>query len=782
MGHCVCWRKFPSMVRLIIAPMFSLLLVAAAASAEPATAPFVATSDNDASLFNAAVRVGDGWLAVGDHGRIAAVRQGRVTYYASPLRANWQYVSTVPNGEWFVATDSGATVAVLRGDNDWILAKPSQCGEIRALFADGPDSAWLACSANRVFHWVGPNWLEVQNISDFGSNPRLMPLGGAVVLLGGSDAWQLEPGRAGRYPFLDKFAAAVGKGNAPEWGMRNDELFRFRGKQVQRVGRAPTDGTLAANENGVLVTSPTAIMRVSGGRLVRLGPDYYNFDWIGVAPTAEGAVVLTKTGKELRLTDRRETKPSFEPTGANRIATKLGIPALDAFECGATSDDVDEGKEPQPNSGANSVSHRGLFVRDDEAFALAFRSGELTSIDVLNGQTWNAFIGPEILRTWPGTVASIGGGREPSSDLWFAGCGYLVHGANGKVTRQVLQHKECLKGFFQGSRESFFFGAGRFVLRRHGDEWISEPTPVGIKAMCERDGQVYAVPDQLDLPLLVRRERGYFAEAKSDGSWEAAVAGREFGTISGLGGARDDGYILVDGRIEHYDGHTWTSLQTDSGLGLKALGYANGWAVALGEDGFVYMRARSAAGQGFTREPHLEGTHLLVESRNEITVSSANSIYRFDGKSWSAQPVPASAVKTKKEKAAVVGFARWHGKLHAFQASGRVLVLEANQWRAVAGSETIAQIPKIPTDITEPDGEANTGAIHPFMPCAVLQPTAQSLVLVSCHENWMAIFHDDNWTSFPLSSPKDPSGNVACVGGDGCYVLNPCVGGVGCYD
>ena len=143
--------------------------------------------------------------------------------------------------------------------------------------------------------------------------------------------------------------------------------------------------------------------------------------------------------------------------------------------------------------------------------------------------------------------------------------------------------------------QAFFFGDGPYVLRRQANEWIAEPSPGGIRAMCEKDGRVFAVTDQSPQGLFVRRDRGYWANVSSDASWQAAVAGREFGHVSGLAGALDDGYLLMDGRIEHYDGHTFTELHTDSGLGLRAIGYAGGWALGLGEDGFVYSRNRGAA-------------------------------------------------------------------------------------------------------------------------------------------------------------------------------------------
>ena len=749
-----------------------LVLMAPSALAQPVAIPFAPVSADGTQLFNAAVRVDDGWVAVGNSGRIATIRQGITTYYPSPARENWQFVWVSATGELFVATEhSKPTVAVRLRDGSWMPSNLTECTFVRSLLGNSANTVWLACSENRLFRWDGSSWLSVPELSDVGDWPKLIPLGNTLGLLGAKAAWQLATDRTSQLPSLNGFTSAAGKAGVPEWGIRNDEVFRIRGRTIQHFGHAPAESTIIADKNGVVVAANTSIMRVSGNRLVRLGPNHYDFTWVGVAPNAAGAVVLTAFGKELNLEQARQLTGPHQSALEIETAQDAGKFVPNVIGCELTAlaqpDEVDNSRSQ--DLGVPLV-RRHIFFRSNERYALTYRGDEFQTIDGFDGQSWKTLVGPEITSTWQGAPQSIGGGREPNSDLWFAGCGYLVHRAGGKLTRHVLGRKACLNGFFQGVKDAFFFGDGPYVLRRQANEWIAEPSPGGIRAMCEKDGRVFAVTDQSPQGLFVRRDRGYWAHVSSDASWQAAVAGREFGHVSGLAGALDDGYLLVAGRIEHYDGHTFTELHTDSGLGLRAIGYAGGWALGLGEDGFVYSRNRGAAGNHFARGPHLEGTSVFVESPNLATVASAHAIYHFDGKNWSKQTVVARDAKTKQDRNGVVGFARWHGQLMAFEASGLVRAFVGSRWIISGVTEQIPRVP--PSEFQSGDAESMTGSSgSKFSPCAVLQPTPETYLLVSCTAHLIATFHEGKWSSYPLADEVSPS--VGCVTGDACYILNP---------
>ncbi len=341
----------------------------------------------------------------------------------------------------------------------------------------------------------------------------------------------------------------------------------------------------------------------------------------------------------------------------------------------------------------------------------------------------------------------------------------------------------CPRGFFQSSKDAYFYGEGSVILRRSGKSWVSEPAPSGhINGMCEREGRVYATsPDQ----LLLRRARGYFSIAMSKGDWSAGLSGEEFGFFDGAAGSSTDGTLLVGDRIEHFDGSNWTELFTDSGLGLNAIGQSKGWVLGLGKDGFLYQRDASALGNRFVRQQHLNATRLIVESPTDATVASAKGIYHWNGQSWAEQKGPPQHSTGLQ----IVGFARLRGQLRAFESNGQVLSLENGSWKILPDSDLIARLPRVLdwSNIDHDDSHDSRSSLPvpidglprtAFEPCAAFQPRAEVVVLLSCKTNWGATYRSGNWTSYPV--PDDIEGNrykhaasvpSACVENDGCYVF-----------
>jgi hypothetical protein len=759
--------------RWVLAGAFALLLASHNAFGQPSAIPWRSLVRENANVFYSAVRVADGWIGVGSNGNIASVRNGAVTYLSSPLRVNWRLVWAANTGELFVVADPSSNVfaAIRSNDGTWQTSKLNGYGEPKALLGESAQSVWLARAGSGVFHWDGTVWQDVAGLSNSDGSPGLSTLGTSTVLFNGKSVWQLTGGRATRMATLDGFSTAAGRRSAPEWGIRNDEVFKFSENRPLHIGQAPAGAGIVLTKNQTLFVSEWEVTRVQGSRLVRLGPKGLDFAYVGVVPTPDGALALTSTGKELKLLEGRAIEVTRSTAAENKSATvaQAEIPTIDECRVRGTVEPA-EAESPGHHDKCFPVVHSGIFTRGNQKFAVTRNQCERlqpVAVERFDGTAWKPLIGGDIISTWQGEPECIGGDGQTDSDLWIAGCGYLVQYSSGHIVRHVLSKQNCINGFFQGTKDAYFYGSSA-ALRRSGERWIEEPTLARIRSMCERNGRVFAVTDDYQKPqLLVRRDRGYFAKLESAGGWLSGLNGDEFGPVSAAAGSTTDGYLLVGERIEHFDGRQWAEMATSSGLGLKAIGYARGWFLGLGEDGFVYHRSLGAPGSQLVRGPHLSAESLFVESSSEATVASVDAITHFDGQRWSAQPVQPSVTKASKLGLGVAGFARWEGRLLAFQSNGSVLELENGRWQA--GSGPVAKLPQIPANTENFRDYENTKLQTPFKPCSVLQPRPDVLVLISCESNWVATLRGGTWTTYPL--PRTLSAASSCIEGDGCYLF-----------
>ena len=764
--------------------------------AQPGALPWFSVRGTDRGMFEHAIRVSGAWVAVGDNGRISTIRSGVVTNIVSPLRESWRSVWAAETGELFVAD----------GGNPFVIAMRARNGTWQLWKRHGYGSATLAgLAGNAVWadsdFWDGTAWKAVSGMREADRRAEVFRVGTKTYLRNDSLTWQLNRDHATRAPVLDGFSELGGSGDWPEWGIRNGEIFRLVASRWVHFAQAPKEAKIVTRGRETLFFNTKEIARVKGNKLVSLGQTTnpsFPTEYVGVSIEEGGVLALTSAGEELRLSEGK-MQVAFADQARTAVVPH-GAPT-DARECtGSTSIErigaVQTENEPNPRD----AQWRTTFARGTQKYSIVSEGYRLLGIERFDGKGWSPWIDAEVAEHWGYSPNSIGGETQPDSELWFAGCGYIVDYAKGRFVRHTLPERPCFNGFFRSSTDAYFYGSTQFpfankgaILRRVGGGWVWEPAPtVRINGMCEREGRVYAdgqvefSPERQEKSvLLLRRASGYFSSATSQGDWDSGLSEEEFGPFECVAGSSEDGYLLVGDRIEHFDGRSWSEFFTDSGLGLKAIGQSQGWVLGLGKDGFLYQRDRTTKGNRFLRQQHLNATSLVVESPTEATVANAKNIYHWNGQSWTVQKGP----EHDKKGLQIVGFARLQGKLRAFESNGQVLSLEDGVWRRLSNSELIAHIPGTIIEGREDSNAQSHARLEAvsvdalphgtFEPCVALQPRPEVVVLLSCKSNWGATFNSGNWTSAPL--PYDIGKNryrtelgiipSSCLENGACYVF-----------
>ncbi len=355
------------------------------AFAQPVTVPWVSMRGNAYGNFQHAIRVQVGWIAVGRDGRIAAVRNGIVSNFASPLRdGGWDSVWAAETGELFVTMGGGSVslVAMRARNGTWQLWKDSNSNE-----------SVVGLSATAV--WKGPNfwdgtaWKSVAGLGDARYNLKVRRVGTKAFLIGDGRTWQLTGDRATRAPAFDGFSELGGSGTLLEWGIRNSEIFRFVGNKWVHFAQAPDRARIVTKGRETLFVTEATVMRVKGNQLVQLGAprgQYDRTEYVGVAIEPSGVLALTSSGQELRLIEG-QTQAMFADVGKDGAALH-GAPTSSSECVGLTTTERIGATGPEDELDESCVAWRQIFTRGDQKFAIGSNRYRVVAIEQFDGKIW----------------------------------------------------------------------------------------------------------------------------------------------------------------------------------------------------------------------------------------------------------------------------------------------------------------------------------------------------------------------------------------------------------